>query len=70
MRNRPARKSIILIYRPDKAPHPAVRPDLCYTLNGENFIDWQRKQSKLAEYEEELAKREYFPDYQILDYWR
>lgn len=62
----------IFIYRPDKRPNPNVTPDLCYTLKGENFHDWQRRQEEIYRYKIDLAKRksEEIPEHKVLDYWR
>ena len=36
----------IFIYRPDKQPDKNVIPDLCYTLSGQGFRDWQKDQEE------------------------
>lgn len=62
----------IFIYRPDKRPHPDVNPDLCYTLSGQNYRDWQRDNDEAYNYKVEQIKHRLSrrPDYQVEDYWR
>jgi hypothetical protein len=47
----------IFIYRPDKAFNTKVIPDLCYTLSGQNYREWQRDQDEAYQYKVELTKR-------------
>ena len=47
----------IFIYRPDKAPDLRVIPDLCYTLSGQNYRDWQKDQEEAYHYKVELIKK-------------
>lgn len=46
----------IFIYRPDKAPDLRVIPDLCYTLSGQNYRDWQKDQEEAYHYKVEQIK--------------
>lgn len=47
----------IFIYRPDKAPHKDIIPDLCYTPDGQNYRDWQRDHDEAYQYKIELIKQ-------------
>ena len=60
----------IFIYRPDL--RNKVNPDLCYTLNGQSYREWQRDQEVAYDYKVELIKRklEQFPKHRVEDYWR
>lgn len=62
----------IFIYRPDKRFHAAVNPDMCYTISGQNFREWQRDKEEVYNYRVEqikckLNKR---PSHKVEDYWR
>jgi len=62
----------IFIYRPDKQPNQNVIPDLCYTLKGQNYREWQRDQEEVYHYKVEHIKRKLNkrPRHKVLDYWR
>jgi len=62
----------IFIYRPERQPNPNVIPDLCYTLKGQNYRDWQRDQEEVYHYKVEQIKRKLNkrPKHKVLDYWR
>ena len=62
----------IFIYRPDRAPHKNINPDMCYTHNGQPYRGWQIDQEEAYQYKVELMKRKLnqMPDYKVLDYWR
>lgn len=62
----------IFIYRPDKQPNRNVIPDLCYTLSGQHFREWQQDQETAKQYRVECIKIKLSqkPDYKVFDYWR
>lgn len=62
----------ILIYRPDKRYHPDVNPDLCWTIKGQNFRDWQKDQQEAYIYKVEIIKRKLERKNKsfLPDYWR
>lgn len=62
----------ILFYRPDKLSSTVINPDLCYTLKGQNYREWQRDQEELYQYRVHLAKHKLdkLPSHKVLDYWR
>lgn len=71
MRDTITRKSMnVFIYRPDRAPHSAIRPELCYTFSDKNYITWQQEQAELKRFKLEKAKEFQIPEHKVLDYWR
>lgn len=62
----------IFIYRPDKQPDKNVIPDLCYTLSGQGFRDWQKDQEEVYAYKVEQIKKKLSrkPKHKVYDYWR
>jgi hypothetical protein len=63
----------IFIYKPWLKPNENVVPDLCYTLKGQNFRDWQVDQTTVRDYKIEQIKKKLStkknPHY-VEDYWR
>ncbi|MBQ8465277.1 MAG: hypothetical protein IJ545_04630 [Alphaproteobacteria bacterium] len=51
------RKVNIFIYRPDLAA-VGVIPELCRTLDGQTYCDWQRDQNEIYQFKIEQAKHE------------
>lgn len=50
----------VFIYRPDRGiskQAAKVLPDLCYTLQGQNYRDWQKDQDEAYQYKVETIKR-------------
>ena len=63
----------IFIYKPWLKPNENVVPDLCYTLKGQNFRDWQADQQTLRDYKVELIKKKLSTkknSHYVEDYWR
>ena len=62
----------IFIYRPDRTPNKNVIPDMCYTLDGRNYRDWQRDQEEAYNFKVEMIKKNLNkkPKYKVYDYWR
>ncbi len=62
----------IFIYRPDKKFHQAIRPEMCYTLSGQSYPEWQRDMEEAYNYRIEMIKRRLNkrPDHKVEDYWR
>lgn len=62
----------IFIYRPDRTPNKNVIPDMCYTLDGRNYRDWQRDKEEAYNFKVEMIKKNLNkkPKYKVYDYWR
>lgn len=62
----------IFIYRPERTPNKNVIPDMCYTLDGRNYRDWQKDQEEAYNFKVEMIKKNLNkkPKYKVYDYWR
>lgn len=62
----------IFIYWPNKRFHPNVNPDCCYTVNGQNYREWQKDQDEAYAFKVEMLKKRLVqkPKHRVEDYWR